>query len=160
MALDYVVYVVVVAAAALLLMVLFGMCFRSTGTDSWVDQYWGDGSIRDDWVLGRRLVDETGYAAATAPTVGTTSKPIVAEIFMACDAAPLEYGAVVDHVRFMSDYNLEIVAEPASRRATVRAPVGYTVDLQLLRMSLLAVAGDAGVERVSTSGRAPCRTAV
>jgi hypothetical protein len=70
---------------------------------------------------------------------------------MAKDAAPLEYGAVINHLRFMSDYNLEIVPERAAQRATVRAPAGYLVDHQLLRASLLSVAGDAGVERVSTT---------
>jgi hypothetical protein len=159
MALDYVVLVIGAAAAALVLTALFGVHFRSTA-ENWVDQYWGDGSIRDEWAIGGRLLEETASPAATSPTQPAATKAIVAEIFMARDAAPLEYGAVVDHVRFMSDYNLDIIAEPASLRATVRAPIGYAVDVQQLRLSLLAVAGDAGVERVSTSGHASCSSAV
>jgi hypothetical protein len=150
MALEFVVFCVFVAAAAVMLNALVGLCFRSTGVGNWVDQYWGDGSIPDDWALRWRQVESTTPIVVMGPTP-PLPKRIVAEIRMKSNAVPLEYGAVVDHVRFMSDYNLEIVAEPAFQRATVRAPIGYAVDIQMLHLSLLAVAGDAGVERVGSS---------
>jgi hypothetical protein len=148
MGLHFVVFGIGVAAAALASTFLGGLFYRCTGIGNWVDQYWGDGSIADDWALGARQVEPTTSAVAT-PAAAATRKPIVAVVHMTSDAAPLEYGAVINHLRFMSDYNLEIVPERDAQRATVRAPVGYLVDHQLLRASLLAVVGDPGVERVS-----------
>ena len=150
MGLHFIVFGIGVAAAALAATLLCGVFYRCTGTGNWVDQYWGDGSIRDDWALETRQADPTA-SAVVSPSAAATVKPIVAIVHMANNAAPLEYGAVINHLRFMSDYNLEIVPERAAQRATVRAPIGYLVDHQLLRASLLSVAGDAGVERVSTA---------